>query len=125
MEASNPVYYAQYAHARLNALLSQGKDIALDEDGKLLSDEREKKLLKILSEYPREVLAAAVNRAPYKITTYIQKLATAINEFYTFNRVIDRSNVELSASRLGLCSAAKIVLKNALELIGVSAPDHM
>lgn len=125
MEASNPVYYAQYAHARLNALLSQGKDIALDEDGKLLSDEREKKLLKILSEYPREVLAAAVSRAPYKITTYIQKLATAINEFYTFNRVIDRSNIELSASRLGLCSAAKIVLKNALELIGVSAPDHM
>ena len=125
MEASNPVYYAQYEHARLCAIMEQGKDIGIDVTGSKLDHEKEKALLKILSDYPREVLNAAINRAPYKMTTYIQKLASAINEFYTVCRVIDRSNIELSSSRIALCKASKIVMKNALEIIGVNAPNRM
>ncbi len=125
MEASNPVYYAQYAHARLCAIIEQGKDISADLSGKSLTEEKEKALLKVLSDYPHEVLSAAVNRAPYKMTTYIQKLATSINEFYTVCRVIDRSNLEVSSSRIALCKACEIVLKNALQLIGVNAPNRM
>ena len=125
MEASNPVYYAQYAHARLCAIMEQGKDIPLDVTGANLTEEKEKALLKVLSDYPREVLNAALNRAPYKMTTYIQKLASSINEFYTVCRVIDRTKLELSSSRIALCKASSIVLKNALELIGVNAPNRM
>ena len=125
MEASNPVYYAQYAHARLASLLEQGKDINLDLTGDLLNEKKEKELLKIIIEFPLEIVDAAKNRAPYKITNYIQKLATAINEFYTVCRVIDRNNLKLSSARLGLCLASKITLKNALDLVGVAAPERM
>jgi arginyl-tRNA synthetase len=125
MESSNPVYYAQYAHARLSQVLDKGKDIALDLDGKLLKEEKELALLKVISEFPKEVATAAEARAPYKITNYIQKLATAIHEFYSECRVIDESNLELTSSRLALAKASKIVMKNALEVIGVSAPEKM
>lgn len=125
MEASNPVYYAQYAHARLCAIMEQGKDIPFDKTGKALNEEKEKALLKVLGEYPKEILNAAINRSPYKITNYIQKLATDVNEFYTVCRVIDRNNIEVSSSRMALCKAAEIVLKNALEIIGVTAPNRM
>jgi arginyl-tRNA synthetase len=125
MESSNPVYYAQYAHARLSQVLDKGKDIALDLDGKLLKEEKELALLKVISEFPKEVATAAEARAPYKITNYIQKLATSIHEFYSECRVIDESNLELTSSRLALAKASKIVMKNALEVIGVSAPEKM
>ncbi len=125
MESSNPVFYAQYAHARLSKVLEIGKAYTLDYDGKLLHEEKEKELLKILELFPKEVENAALSRAPYKITNYIQKLATAIHEFYTVCRVVDENNKDLTSSRLGLCKAAKQVMKNALELIGVHAPERM
>ena len=125
MESSNPVYYAQYAHARLSQVLEKGKDIALDYDGKLLKEEKELNLLKVISDFPKEVAAAAKERAPYKITNYIQKLATSIHEFYSECRIYDESNLELTSSRLALAKASKIVMKNALEVIGVSAPEKM
>ena len=125
MESSNPVYYAQYAHARLSQVLEKGKDIALDYDGKLLKEEKELNLLKIISDFPKEVATAAKERAPYKITNYIQKLATSIHEFYSECRIYDESNLELTSSRLALAKASKIVMKNALEVIGVSAPEKM
>ena len=68
---------------------------------------------------------SAKERAPYKITNYIHELASLIHEFYTECRVIDRDNVATSSSRLALCKASEIVMKNALNLIGVSAPEHM
>jgi arginyl-tRNA synthetase len=125
MESSNPVYYAQYAHARLSQVLEKGKDIALDYDGKLLKEEKELNLLKVISDFPKEVAVAAKERAPYKITNYIQKLATSIHEFYSECRIYDESNLELTSSRLALAKASKIVMKNALEVIGVSAPEKM
>ena len=125
MESSNPVYYAQYAHARLCAVKEKAKDYALDYEGKLLGNPKEVSLLKILVDFPKEVGQSAIARAPYKMTNYIQKLATAIHEFYSECRVIDDSNLELTASRLALAEASRIVMKNALELIGVNAPWKM
>ena len=125
MESSNPVFYAQYAHARLAKVLKLGKDYDIDLKGKLLNEEVEKKLLKVLEQFPKEVENSALNRAPYKLTNYIQKLATVIHEFYTMCRIIDENNKERSASRLGLSKAAKQVMKNALGLIGVEAPEEM
>lgn len=125
MESSNPVFYAQYAHARLATVLEKGKDYELDLEGKELNHEKEVALLKILVDFPKEIAQCALNRAPYKMTNYIQKLATAIHEFYTECRVIDESNTSLTSSRLALAKASKIVMKNALDTIGVNAPEKM
>ena len=123
--SNNPVYYAQYAHARLCSILEQGKDIHLDNKASLLEKPSEMSLLKHLANFPNVVNDAAKERAPYKITNYIHDLAGLIHEFYTECRVIDRDNKALSSSRLALCKASEQVMKNALNLIGVSAPEHM
>ena len=123
--SNNPVYYAQYAHARLCSILEQGKDIPLDIKAALLEKPSEMSLLKHLANFPNVVNDSAKERAPYKITNYIHELATLIHEFYTECRVIDRDNVAVSGSRLALCKASEQVMKNALTLIGVSAPNHM
>ena len=123
--ANNPVYYAQYAHARLCSILEQGADISLDESGKLLSQPSEMALLKHLADFSKVVNDAAKEKAPYKIANYIHALAELVHVFYNECRVIDRENLELSGSRLALVKASQIVVKNALALIGVSAPIHM
>lgn len=123
--SNNPVYYAQYAHARLCSIIEQGKDIAIDEDAKLLAQPSEMSLLKHLASFSNVIVDAAKERAPYKITNYIHDLAKLVHGFYTECRVIDRDNIDLSSSRLALCLASKIVMKNALDLIGVSAPERM
>ena len=123
--SNNPVYYAQYAHARLCSILEQGKDIPIDNSAKLLSQPSEMALLKFLADFPNVVNDAAKDKAPYKITNYIHSLAELVHVFYNECRVIDQNNLELSSSRLALVKASKIVLKNALDLVGVSAPIHM
>ena len=123
--SNNPVYYAQYAHARLCSILEQGADIALDISGQLLKEQSEMSLLKHLADFNKAVNDAAKEKAPYKIVNYIHALAELVHVFYNECRVIDRDNVALSGSRLALVKASKIVLKNALNLIGVSAPIHM
>lgn len=123
--SNNPVYYAQYAHARLCSVLEQGIDIPINEKAECLKEKSEMALLKHLSNFPNVVLDSAKERAPYKITNYIHDLAELIHEFYTECRVIDRDNIDVSSSRLALCKACEQVMKNALDLIGVSAPTHM
>ena len=123
--SNNPVYYAQYAHARLCSILEQGKDIALNLKADKLEKASETALLKHIANFPNIVKDAAKERAPYKITNYIHDLAELIHEFYTECRVIDRNDIETSSSRLALCKACEQVMKNALDLIGVDAPNHM
>ena len=123
--SNNPVYYAQYAHARLCSILEQAKNIPLDESAKNLNQPAEMALLKHLADFPNVVNDAAEDKAPYKITNYIHALAELIHVFYNECRVIDPNNIELCGSRLALVKASKIVLNNALTLIGVSAPIHM
>lgn len=123
--SDNPVYYAQYAHARLCSILESANDVKIDESAKKLGAKTELDLLKLLSSFADVVELSAKERAPYKITNYIHDLAEAVHAFYTECRVIDRDNLEVTSSRLALCQATKIVLNNALRLVGVSAPTHM
>ena len=122
---ANPVFYCQYAHARLCRMLELSKDIAIDLNGTYLGEASEVALAKALISFPSVVQTVALQRKPNKITTYIQSLATLIHEFYTECRVIDREHLELCKSRLALVLAAKIVMKNALNLLGLSAPNNM
>jgi arginyl-tRNA synthetase len=123
--SSNPVYYAQYAHARLCSVLESASDIKIDETGANLKEESESELLKKLLEFPHIIEISAQKRAPHMLATWIQELAANIHSFYTNCRLIDRSNLEVTASRLALAKAAKIVMKNALGVLGVSAPTKM
>ena len=123
--SSNPVYYAQYAHARLSSVLESASDIEIDESAANLKEESESELLKKLMEFPHIIEIAAEKRAPHIVATYIQELAADIHSFYTNCKIIDRANLDVTASRLALAKAAKIVMKNALGVLGVSAPNKM
>lgn len=123
--STNPVYYAQYAHARLCSVLDNSSDIEIDISAKNLKEKSEINLLKFIQNWPNVVKEASDEKAPYKITNYIHSLAELVHAFYTECRVIDRDNLSVTSSRLALCKASKIVLENALNLVGVSAPSHM
>ena len=126
----NPVYYAQYAHARICSILrageEQGVTVAADADFSLVaSSEKEIDLLKKLGEFPSAVGEAAVKRVPHRITNYIFELASTFHSFYNAEKVLDSEQPERTKARLGLIKTVQITLKNALALIGVSAPEKM
>ena len=123
--SSNPVYYAQYAHARLCSVLESAADIKIDESAANLKEDSESELLKKLMEFPHIIEVAAQKRAPHMLATWIQELAANIHSFYTNCKMIDRANLEVTASRLALAKAAQIVMKNALSVLGVDAPTKM
>lgn len=122
--SSNPVFYAQYAHARIRSVLN-ASTISENDKYDLLTEEIECSLMKCLSEYDKIIVDAAIERAPYRICNYVQKLAGNVHEFYTKCRVLDNSNPDLTGARLSLIRACSIVLKNALSLVGVEAPEKM
>ncbi|MGM7634772.1 arginine--tRNA ligase [Bacillus sp. Hm123] len=125
----NPVYYAQYAHARINSILRQGDEqnmhINPEADLSLLVAEKEIDLLKKIGDFPQVVAEAAEKRIPHRIANYTQELAAAFHSFYNAEKVLDPNNKALSEARLALIKAVQITLKNALQLIGVSAPEKM
>jgi arginyl-tRNA synthetase len=125
----NPVYYAQYAHARICSILRQGDEmnIVLDENIKLenIQAEKEFDLLKKLGEFPQAVAEAAQKRIPHRITNYIYDLASAFHSFYNAEKVLDSGNMDKTKARLALVKAVQVTLQNALRLIGVSAPEKM
>ena len=123
--SSDPVYYAQYAYARCASVLSLGSDIALNSRGGELKEESELALLRLLSDFPGVIASSAEERAPYKLAAYIQKLAASIHSFYTNCHILDRENIAMTSCRLALAKAAKTVMKNALSILGVSAPEKM
>jgi arginyl-tRNA synthetase len=125
----NPVYYAQYAHARVCSILRQGEEQNLSYEGELqlnyIQSEKEIELLKKLGEFPAAVSEAALKRMPHRITNYIFDLASALHSFYNAEKVLDAENKEKSRARLALMKAVQITLQNALALVGVSAPEKM
>ncbi len=123
----NPVYYAQYAHARMCSIERQAEKahLSVADHYELLVHEKEIELVKHINEFRNEVAESAKQRAPHKIANYIQKLAQLFHSFYNECYVIDETHQELSAQRLALVKATQITLKNALDLIGVSAPEKM
>lgn len=123
----NPVYYAQYAHARMCSIgqLAKKANMCLADHFERVTSPKEIELLKHINEFRNVVIDGAVNRAPHKIATYIQRLATLFHSFYNECKVVDENDFDLSCQRLALVEATKITLKNALDLIGVSAPEKM
>ncbi|PQD96079.1 arginine--tRNA ligase [Pradoshia eiseniae] len=125
----NPVYYAQYAHARICSILRQGEEMGITLDGEVdysqVGSEKEIDLLKKLGEFPQAVAEAAEKRMPHRVTNYIFDLASTFHSFYNADKVLDLEHPERSKARLALVQAAKITLANALKLIGVSAPERM
>lgn len=120
----NPVYYAQYAHARICSILKNA-DFDEPENYSLLTHEKEIDLMKTLAEYPKVIAETAKTRQVHKITHYIQKLAGQFHSFYSVCKVNDESNPELSAQRIALLKAVRIVLADAMNLIGVKAMESM
>lgn len=123
----NPVYYVQYAHARVCSMLRQGKEMDLKEDAdlSLISSEKEMDLLKKLGELPEAIAEAAEKRMTHRITNYAFELAAALHSFYNAERVLDPENLELSAARFKLMQAVQQTIQNTLEIIGVTAPEKM
>ena len=121
----NPVYYAQYAHARICSILRQAPEFKEAQSYELLTHEKEISLMKYINEFTNVVSDAAKTRAPHKVCNYIQKLAQYFHSFYNACKVIDPQQEELSAQRLALLKATKITLKNALNLVGVEAIEKM
>ena len=129
----NPVFYVQYAHARISSVLRNAADLGIDwrsagYDPALLDHERESDLLLALADYPAAVTAAAELREPHRIPRYLESLATAYHRFYDSCRVLPRGDEQVDAqqvARLWLCAATRQVLANGLALCGVSAPDRM
>ncbi|EGY1138811.1 arginine--tRNA ligase [Listeria monocytogenes] len=125
----NPVYYVQYAHARISSILRSGKEQGLevtkDADMNLLQTEAEYDLLKVLGEFADVVAEAATKRAPHRIVRYLNDLASAFHRFYNSNKVLDMDNLEVTKARLALIKTAQITLRNGLTLLGVSAPEKM
>lgn len=122
--SSNPVYYSQYAFARIFSLLLNSK-IELNNKYDLLINDNELELMKILNNYDKIIVDAFNERAPYKICNYLYNFASKIHEYYSKVRILDENNKELSGARLTLLKACSIVLKDALSLIGVNAPEKM
>ena len=121
----NPVYYAQYAHARMCSVLEKGKHIELATKYDLITTEKEMTLLKEMNEFEKTIADAANTRMPHKVVNYITKFAQSFHSYYNDSKILDENNMELSAERLALVQACEITLKNALWSIGVEAKEHM
>jgi len=129
----NPVYYVQYAHARIAAVLRNAAELKIPAglenfDPAQLSHDRENELLGSLAEFPRIVAGAAELREPHRIARYLEELAGVYHGFYADCRVLpmgDEPVLAIHSARINLCAATLQVLKNGLDLLGVSAPERM
>ena len=129
--SDNPVFYVQYAHARISSILRNAADLGLAGDpdvAHLLTHEREGELLRALADYPRVVASAAQLREPHRIARYVEDTASAYHKFYDSCRVLpmgDEEPGDLHRARLLLVDATRVVLANGLGLLGVTAPERM
>jgi arginyl-tRNA synthetase len=122
--SENPVYYAQYAHARLANVLTFGADVVGQPALERLTSEWELELMRVMLRWPDVVREAAEAREPHRLAFYTDELAAAIHRFYKNNRVVTE-DAPLTAARLLLSRAARTTIANALGLMGVAAPDRM
>ena len=125
----NPVYYVQYAHARICSILRQveelGWSIDTSTDLSHINSEKEYELLKKVGEFPEAVADAATKRSPHRITNYVFELASVFHSFYNAERVLDEEAKEKSLAKITLIKATQQTIQNGLKLIGVSSPEKM
>lgn len=127
----NPVYYVQYAHARLSALARNAAELGVTpstEHLELLNHDKEGTLIRNLGEFPRVLKTAAALREPHRVSRYLEDLAGDYHRFYDSCRVLpqgDESPGDLHAARLALCQATRQVIANGLAILGVTAPERM
>ncbi len=125
----NPVYYVQYAHARICSMLKQAEEKGIDVNAEanvsVLTSEKEMDLLKRLGDYPQVITEAASKKMPHRIPQYVFELAGDLHSFYNAEKVINPDDMERTQARIALIQAVRIVIQNALQLIGVSAPEKM
>jgi len=125
--SENPVYYVQYAHARINSILKKAEEsslVASKAAWEELKEAEELDLIRRIAFFPNVLLTCAGVRDPFALGSYMQELATAFHRFYDRHQIIG-SGSSLAAARLGLILAAKTVLANGLKLLGVTAPEKM
>ncbi|MBE7357066.1 arginine--tRNA ligase [Staphylococcus haemolyticus] len=124
----NPIYYAQYAHARICSILKQAKEqgveVTAEADFSTITNEKAIDLLKKVAEFEPTIESAAESRAPHRLTNYIQDLASAFHKFYNAEKVLT-DDAEKTKAHVALVDAVRITLHNALSLVGVSAPETM
>jgi len=129
--SDNPVFYVQYAHARIASLLRNAGELGVDKGElrpELLDHDREGDLLRALGEFPRAVATAAELREPHRVARYLEELAGTYHRFYDACRVLPRGDEEttdLHRARLWVVEATRVVLANGLGLLGVTAPERM
>jgi arginyl-tRNA synthetase len=124
----NPVYYLQYAHARISSIIrfaeGEGAAFPTDINYDLLSTPEEMELIKLLLDFPEMVESCALTFEPHRLAEYLQTAATAFHKFYHVCRVVSE-DLALSTARLAFCRATKAVLRNGFRILGVSAPEKM
>ncbi len=122
----NPVYYLQYAHARIAGILRMSEfELCKDVNLELLSSEEEVNLIKFISDYENVLIQASEMMEPYRLADYLKGLATYYHKFYAHHKVLNPENEEMSRARLLLSEATRIVLHDGLELLGISQPESM
>ncbi|CAN5567752.1 arginine--tRNA ligase [soil metagenome] len=125
----NPVFYAQYAHARIRSVLAKADEAGFPEngpfDGALLVHPRETALIKKIADLPWEVRRVAEDYGVHRLTTYAIELARIYHHFYDVCRVVQPDQPDLTKARVALCSAAGLALRETFKLLGVSAPERM
>ena len=124
----NPVYYVQYAHARIFNIIKFGQEkgihISDEPDLNLLQKEEELELIKHLLNYPDTIKASALHYEPHRLVNYLIETATYFHKFYTQCRVITEDK-DLSHARLALSEATRIIIASGCDLLGIDAPERM
>lgn len=127
--SENPVFYLQYAHARICSIFREAETRGITYDPEkavesLLDNQESIAIMKLLARFPEEIRDAAVTCEPHRMTTYLMRLAQGYHKFYTEHRVLS-DDIEATQTYLTLCDAVHIVMKNGLHILGVSAPEKM
>lgn len=125
----NPVFYVQYAHARVCSMLRQGEEMGLSYSGDVdlsqIDSEKEFELLKKIGEFPAVINEASEKLLTHRVTNYVFELASALHSFYNAERVLDAENKAKSEARFALMKATQVTIENALNIVGVEAPERM